>query len=122
MNRRSFFKRMFCGVAAAIGLPLAAKADKSKPEQSFCFEFDPIYDGKVVSVIEFQGRIIVTTERRIWEFDRVEGRLRGQVSRIANTEAYSNEYKASAVYEVGMKPSDIRIFSEIGKKVFDSNS
>ena len=26
MNRRSFFKRMFCGIAAAIGLPLAAKA------------------------------------------------------------------------------------------------
>ena len=30
MNRRSFFKRMIAGVAAAIGLPLAAKAESTK--------------------------------------------------------------------------------------------
>ncbi len=33
MNRRSFFKRMFVGVAAAVGFPLAVKADQLDEEK-----------------------------------------------------------------------------------------
>ena len=35
MNRRSFFKRMFCGVAAAVGLPLASEAKGEHKNSGF---------------------------------------------------------------------------------------
>ena len=38
MNRRSFFKRMFCGVAAVMGLPLADVPVKSEPNIKHRFD------------------------------------------------------------------------------------
>lgn len=74
MKRRSFVKSAISALAALVGLsskPKVVVANETEeswaPKHAHIYTFDPLKDGKVVSICQFHGELYIACEYSVYK-------------------------------------------------------